>query len=63
MGKYKSVFGEENLKRKMVLTGATLKSRIKKIPAREMLQDWFGKIEFVESKGYMRISENVSHEK
>jgi superfamily II DNA/RNA helicase len=63
LGKYKSPFGEENSKRKLVLTGASLKDRIKKVPVREMLEDWFGEMSFVESKDYMKISEKVEHEK
>lgn len=63
LGQYKSPFGEENSKRKLVLTGASLKNRINKIPVQEMLEDWFGEMAFVESKDYMKISDKIEHEK
>ena len=63
IGIYKSPFGELNQKRQIILACASLKKKIRSIPSKEILEDWFGPLEFVESEKYMRINQNVDHEK
>ena len=57
-----SVFGKES-NRKLILAGASLKSSLKKSSSKSILQNMFGKIEFIESDSYLKINPNLEHEK
>lgn len=61
-GQYRSPFGEENNKRKLILSSASLKNRMRDIPSKELQEDYFGPIEWVQSENYQKISENILFE-
>ena len=56
-----SAFGEGS-ERKLILAGASLKSSHSKVPSKILLENMFGKINFIETESYLKISSKIKHE-